>query len=160
MKKRLLSFIPYKHVIISTSLSLDEAVNLISDSISPAFNPILNPLPNSKKFQGEVSKQGFKIRVTDYYRSSLTYVVGKFIPHENSINIDMYIAPNPLFLLALPLLAVFGVCMLGNAIATRNYFQALASIFLMLFLGFGHFLETDTLDWFMGNLLEKHLEEL
>ena len=82
MKKRLLSFIPYKHVIISTSLSLDEAVNLVSDSISPAFNPILNPLPNSKKFQGEVSKQGFKIRVTDYYRSSLTYVVGKFIRHK------------------------------------------------------------------------------
>ena len=133
--KRILSFLPYKHVVISTSLSLNDVEGLFSNSISPAFDPLLNPLSNSKKFQGEVSNKGFKIRVTDYYRGSLTYVVGNFIPDANGVKIDMFVDPNPLFLIG-PLLAAIALCGLVVAIANGNYIMEFGSVVFIIFFGF------------------------
>jgi len=156
--KRILSFLPYKHVVISTSLSLDQAVELIASSISPAFSPILNPLPNAKKYQGEVSEQGFKIRVTDNYRGSLTYIKGKFISTTTGVKIDMYVDPNPIFLLS-PLIVGAAFCSLLEAIADGNFILIIGSTFFIIFFGLGHFIETESLDWFMGNLIGTYLLE-
>lgn len=156
--KRILSFIPFKHVVVPTSLTLDDAVELLSSSISPAFSPISNPLPNSKRFQGNVSEQGFRIRVTDYYRGSLTWVVGKFIPDDNGLKIDMYVRPNPIVFLS-PLFIGGAIYALLQSIKENNYFDVFWSLLAIIIFSLWHFFETDTLDWFIGNLIGLYIIE-
>ena len=157
MRKKLLSLIPYRHVTISTSLTLDEIVNLISKSISPKWDPILqSPPPNHKKFQGEVSERGFHIRPTDYYRGAMTYLAGKFISDTNGVKVEMYIEPGPGYL-ALALGSMVGFCVLLGAIAGQDYFAALVASFVLIFLSSGFYFEANNLDWFIGNLLEGHI---
>lgn len=157
MRKRLLSLLPYRHVTISTSLTLDEIVNLFSKSIAPRWNPILQAPPsNNKSFQGEVSEQGFCIRMTAYYQGPLTYLVGKFIPDMNGIKIEMYIDPG-LGCLALALGGIVGFCFLLRAIAEQSYFAVFVTSIVLIILGASFFFEVDSLDWFIANLLEQHI---
>jgi len=157
--KRILSFIPYKHVVVKTNLSLKEAEDVIGNSISPAFNPIWGSIPkNPKSFQGEISKSGFKIRVTDNYRGSLTYVVGKFISETDGLKIDMFVDPNPIFLIS-PIFACIALCVLVSSIINKDYIMGFGSAIFAIFFGLGHILETDTVDWFVGNLIGPHIIE-
>src|SRR5215203_88251 len=117
--KRILSFIPYKYVIVSTSLSLDDVVKLFASSTSPVFDPISNPLPNPQKLQGDVSKEGFRVRLTDYYRISWTSVKGYFHPTKRGIlliNICVDPGPNFLFLLLLPFMGAIAYELLKTTI--------------------------------------------
>lgn len=158
--KRILSFIPYKHVVVSTSLNLNDAMELFSSSISPMFDPILNPLSNSKNYQGEVSKNGFRIRVTNYSRGSSTYVIGKFIPAEAGVKIDMYVYPGPVFLFLL--LAVFaGVIILDflETIALSNYALITGCVIGIMLFGLLNFILIDILDWFIRNLIGRYILE-
>jgi hypothetical protein len=157
--KRILSFIPFKHVVVSTSLSLENVVELFSSSISPEFDPILNPLPNSKRFQGKVWKDGFNVRVTDYRQGSLTYVVGKFILNVNGVKIDMYVQPNPAFLIGPMFAAGLGACFLAIATTIKDYTPAVGSMIFAIIFGLGHILETDTINWFISNLIGSHIIE-
>ena len=157
MRKRLLSLLPYRHVTIPTSLTLDEIVNLFSKSISPKWNPISQaPPPNHKNFQGEVSEQGFSIRTTSYYQGPLTYLVGKFISDISGVKIEMYIGLGPGGL-ALALGGIVGFCILLGAIAGQDYFASLVISAVLIFLGSGFFFEADSVDWFIANLLEQHV---
>lgn len=157
MRKKLLSFFPYRHTTVSTSLTLDEIVNLFSKSISPKWNPILQAAPpDHKKCQGEVSEQGFHIRMTDYYRGSSTYLAGKFIPDTNGVKVEMYIDPGPTDLVY-ALGGMLGFCFLLGAIAGQNYFAALVVSSVLIILSAGFYFETDSLDWFIGNLLERYI---
>ena len=157
--KRILSFIPYKHVIVKTTLSLKDAVDIINGSISPTFNTMLGSIPpNAKKFQGEVSEKGFKIRITDPYRGSLTYVVGKFISETDGLKIEMFVDPNPIFLIG-PVFACIALFVLVVAIIHKDYILAFGSVLFAIFLGLGHIVETDTMDWFIGNIFSQYLVE-
>lgn len=158
MQKRLISFIPFKRVIVSTNLSLDEIVNLFSSSISPDWD-ILSQIPpkNHKQLLGTVSREGFSIRPTSYYRGSLTYLTGKFIPGPKGVRIEMYVI-GPLYFI-LPFSAAAALCFLLAALVQGNYDEL--SIPLGVFLGsiIGLFVEADRLDWFVGQMLEKYIVE-
>ena len=157
MRKKLLSVVPYRHTTISTSLTLDEVVELFSKSISPLWNPIFQaPPPNHTKCQGKVTADGFRIRMTDYYRGSSTYLAGKFIPDINGVKIEMHIDPG-LGCLILVFGGIVGFCALLGAIAGKDLYAALIVGSILLVLGGSFYFETDSLDWFIGNMLEKYI---
>jgi hypothetical protein len=158
MQKRLISFIPFKHVIVSTNLSLDEIVNLFSNSISPQWDVVWQTPPkNHKQLQGIVSREGFSIRPTSYYQGSLTYLAGKFIPDPKGGKIEMYIAGPLPFMLSLSVLA--GLCCFLPAISGRNYGVLLIPVVIFFGAMIGLILEADRLDWFVGQMLEKYIVE-
>jgi hypothetical protein len=158
MQKRLISFIPFKHVIVSTNLSLDEIVNLFSNSISPHWDLVSQTPPkNHKQLLGTVSREGFSIRPTDYYRGSLTYLIGKFVPDAKGVKIDMYVTGTLYFLL--PITAMAGLCLFLVKIIGQNY-DGIGWPF-GFFIGsiVGLFIEADRLDWFLGQMLGKYIVE-
>ena len=158
MQKRLISFIPFKRVIVSTNLSLDEIVNLFSNSISPHWDLMSQTPPkNHKQLLGTVSREGFSIRPTSYYQSSLTHLVGKFIPDPNGVKIEMYITGPLPFMLSLSVLA--GLCCFLPAISGRNYGVLLIPVGIFFGVMIGLILEADRLDWFVGQILKKHVIE-
>ena len=156
MKKRLISFIPFKRVAISTSLTHEQIVDLFSNSISPKWDPILGTPPkNIKKAQGAVSKVGFSIRTTDYYRGSLTYLEGKFHPDKMGTKVEVYVT-GPLYFI-LPLIGIFSLCIFVISFFTKDYMGILFGLFGIIVSSLGLFLEADALDWFLGELLEKFI---
>lgn len=158
MQKRLISFIPFKHVIVSTNLSLDEIVNLFSNSISPHWNLMSQTPPkNHKQLLGTVSREGFSIRPTDYYRGSLTYLIGKFIPGPKGIRIEMYVI-GPLYFI-LPCSAAAALCFLLAAVVRGNYDELVVPLGVFIGSIIGLFVEADRLDWFIGQMLEKYIVE-
>jgi hypothetical protein len=157
MRKRLISFIPFKHVIISTNLTLDEIVGLFSNSISPRLYIYQSLSRNMKDIQGNVSQQGFSIRLTNYHLRSpgYIYLIGKFIPHSDGIKIEAYITGS--LYLTLFLFIGAGFFLFLQAISEEDSIALFASL-VAIFSGFiGFFVEVDRLDWFIGTLLEKYI---
>lgn len=156
MKKRLISFIPFKRATISTSLTHEQIVDLFSNSISPEWNPIWGTPPkNIKKAQGVVSKAGFSIRTTDYYRGSLTYLEGKFLPDKMGTKVEVYVTGLLYFIL--PFIEIFSLCSFVASFFTKDYTATVISLFGIIASSLGLFLEADGLDWFLSELLEKFI---
>jgi len=158
--KRILSFIPFKHVIVSTSLNLDDAVDLFSSSISPMYDPIWqSPPPNNKNLQGNATKERFKVRPTSYYQGGMAYVSGKFIPSTDGLNIDMYTYPSPVVVImilsgVIVLLGSLVSAMLGGDYSAINWGFLVTIIFTIGYIG-----EVDSLDWYISNLIGNYLIE-
>jgi hypothetical protein len=156
MKKRLISFIPFKRATISTSLTHKQIVDLFSNSISPTWDPILGTPPkNIKKAQGTVSKAGFSIRTTDYYRGSLTYLEGKFHPDKMGTKVEVYVT-GPLYFI-LPFIGIFSLCIFVTSFFIKDYMGILFGLFGIIACSIGLVLEADALDWFLSELIEKYI---
>jgi len=156
MKKRLISFIPFKRATISTSLTHEQIVDLFSNSISSEWNPIWGTPPkNIIKIQGTVSKIGFSIMTTDYYRGSLTYLTGKFLPDKEGTKIEIYVSG--LLYFVLPFIGMASLCGFVASFFTKDYIVTLISLFGVFVSSIGLFLEADALNWFLGDLLEKYI---
>jgi hypothetical protein len=160
VSKRILSSIPYKHVVVSTSLSLDKAVELFSGSISPIYDPIWqSPPPNLKKLQGNATKDRFKIRPTSYYRGSAAYVSGKFIPTKDGVNIDMYAYPSPV---AFIMILSGVIVLLGSLVSAAlggDYSVIIWGLLATIIFTIGFVAEVDDLDWHISNLVGNSLLE-
>jgi hypothetical protein len=120
---RILPFVPNRPVMIETSLDHKKAIELVGNSISPVFSLLWESMPRRpQNFQGQVSESGFRIRVSDPVRGSLTWVVGTFVPAGNGLKIYLYVEPNPLFLIGLIVGLLMVLIGLVVAIITGNYF--------------------------------------
>jgi hypothetical protein len=74
-----MSFIPYEHFVIDTSLSPGEAASIVSESVEC-----------SGKFVGFVDDRGFKIyRKIWYANGSLPIIRGRFRPQERGVRVEI-----------------------------------------------------------------------
>jgi hypothetical protein len=156
MKKRLISFIPFKRATISTSLTHEQIVDLFSNSISPKWNLLLGKPPkNIKKVQGTISKEGFSIRPTSYYQGGFTYLMGKFLPDTKGTKVEVYVTGILYFIL--PFIGMISLCSFVSSFFTREYSVIFISLFGIIASITGLFLEADALDWFLSELLEQYI---
>jgi hypothetical protein len=156
MKKRLISFIPFKRTTISTSLTHEQIVDLFSNAISPQWDPVWGiPPKNIKKIQGTVSRMGFSVRATDYYRGSLTYLEGKFLPDKKGTKVEVYVTG--LLYFTLPFIGIVSLCGFIASVFANNSVGTTFGLLGIIISSIGPFLEADTLDYFLGELLEKFI---
>jgi len=166
----LLPLIPYKHISINTSLTLEEAVRLVAKSISPP-RPWFQPFgERGIAFDGAVSAQGFTVKRTVHYQNAfLPFVHGRFIPTNEGVRVNVHMTMHPL-------IAAFALVWCGGGLwelvrsirdCTRTGKEvsvriALSLAFLLLFylamlLGFG--LEARRAEQFMRSLFKSYMLE-
>jgi hypothetical protein len=158
--------IPYKHISIATSLGIDEAVTLISNSISPRGSWFQWPAKGGKEFEGKVSSEGFTInRVIRYRNSFLPIMYGRFTPTDNGVRVIIHMTMHPLVIgfsiLWCAGVASWSLVSIGSWIATGNLDQVgliplamLALFYLMTFFGFGF--EANKAERFVTRLFESN----
>jgi hypothetical protein len=141
--------IPYKHIRISTALTVEEAMRLVSSAISPLRILDNWSTPTGKEFEGSVTQQGFKIQKIIHHRNSfLPILYGKFIPTENGTKVDVYLTLDVLMIIFVCVwLAGFGgvfLWLVRNSIITGKWdndiwltLAGMAFFYLWIFLGFG-----------------------
>ena len=160
----MLNFFPYKHFSIKTSLSLENLVNIISDSISPARYSVWEiPVPNRKKFHGTVSAQGFTISIPQDMRNSFTiFMFGKFIPIQNEVKIDIRLTLHPLVMIPITfvwLIIVSGFIYYFATTGTVSNEVLIVIILSYLFIRFAFFIEASQLEQFIRTLIEDKRKE-
>ncbi|MBC7879628.1 MAG: hypothetical protein H7Y59_20860 [Anaerolineales bacterium] len=95
--------IPYKHFVINTNLSSEEARRLAADNIAP-HRSIFQAHISGKEFEGSAASDGFTInRIIRYRNSFLPVLNGKFKPHKNGTKIDIYVTLHPIILVLSPI---------------------------------------------------------
>src|SRR5687767_6291117 len=83
--------IPYKRIVIPTSLTIEKSVNLVSAAISPR-RTINTWFASTKEFEGNANEQGFKIQKVIHNRNSFLAVLhGKFISTDKGIKIEAHL---------------------------------------------------------------------
>lgn len=158
--------IPYKRFVISTSLTVEEIVNVISDAILPRHTLTTWHSSTTKVFEGKIDKQGFEIQKIIHNRNSfLPVLYGRIIPADRGSRIEIKLTLNIL-------VGVFSVIWLSamsgafvllaitktNNSASNEYlwapFAAIGLFLLMVNLGFGSYAK-ETED-FITNLFEDY----
>ena len=145
----MLPVIPYKHIRISTTLTVEEAVRLVSSAISPRRTLDNWSTPNGKDFEGSVTEQGFQIQKIIHHRNSfLPILYGKFIPTEKGTKVEVHLTLDVLMIIFVCFwLAGFGGVFLflaRNSITTGEWdgstwhiLAGIAFFYLMIFFSFG-----------------------
>ena len=158
--------IPYKHISISTSLTVDQAVSLVSSAISPRRTLSNWSASTNKEFEGLVTEQGFKIQKVIQYRNSfLPVLYGRFVPNEKGTKVDIHLTMDVLIIIfACVWLTGFGAVFLWLASSwmttgkwdndTWYVLAGIAFFYVMLFFGFG--LYAKTTEEFIINLFSSH----
>ena len=158
--------IPYKHISISTSLTVEQAVSLVSSSISPRRTRSDWFASTDKEFEGFVTAQGFRIQKIIHNKNSfLPILYGKFIPTEKGTKVNVHLTMDVLvtifacFWLAgfsgISLLLVIRSITAGKWENSVWYTLAgVAFFYLMIFLGFG--LYAKTTEEFIINLFKSY----
>ncbi len=158
--------IPYKRFVISTSLTVEEIVKIISDAILPRRTLTTWHSSTTKVFEGKIDKQGFEIQKIIHNRNSfLPVLYGQIIPADRGSRIEIKLTLNIL-------VGVFSVIWLSamsgafvllaitktNNSASNEYlwapFAAIGLFLLMLSLGFGSYAK-ETED-FITSLFEDY----
>jgi hypothetical protein len=97
------SLIPYKHLAITTNLSIKDSAILIADNISAPPTSLFRRSSGSG-FEGSVSRDGFTINRIIHYRNSFLPVLnGRFSPHKRGTKIEIYITLHPIILILSPI---------------------------------------------------------
>ncbi len=95
--------IPYKHFVINTNLSSEEAGRLAADNLAPPRS-LFQARIYGKKFEGSVASDGFTInRIIRYRNSFLPVLNGRFKPHKKGTKIDIYVTWHPIILVLSPI---------------------------------------------------------
>jgi len=141
--------IPYKRLIIHTSLTADDAARILAKVVTPRPWYYLfwnRPTPG---FEGHVSRNGFNInRAIGYRNSFLPVLHGRFRFSANGTAVDVRMVMHPtvmLFLLfwyvilAIALFEFVTDAVQGASISGRDWipFGMLVFIYLMVFFSFG-----------------------
>ena len=101
--------IPYKHISISTGLSQNRAVAVVSKAVSSTRHWKWRRPKDARPFEGSVFQEGFKISRAIYYRNSfLPMVHGKFILSDRGVIVDVHMILHP-FVIVFALLWCGGV---------------------------------------------------
>lgn len=162
-------FLPYKRIIIPTSLTIEKCVSLVSNAISP-YRTISTWFSSSnKEFEGSVNEQGFKIQKVIYNKNSFLPVLnGKFVQSEKGTKIEIRLSLDALVLVfSLFWLAgmggVFLLLLIGSISAglpNKFIWYPLAGIgifYFMILVGFrSYFKRTEE---FILNLFESYKVE-
>ncbi len=156
----MITFIPYKHFSINTTLSLEYLLNLISSSISPAkYSVWESPVSNRKKFHGTVSAQGFTISIPQDMQNSFTiFMFGRFIPTQNELKIDVRLTLHPLIMIPISLVWLIFVFGFIYHLATTGIVLdkiLLGIILSYLFMWFAFSIEASQLERFIRTLIEE-----
>jgi hypothetical protein len=158
--------IPYKHFCISTALTIEQAVSLVSSAISPRRTIDNWSASISTEFEGSVTEQGFKIQKIIHNRNSfLPVLYGKFIQTRTGTKVDVHLTLDALIMVfACVWLTGFGgvfLWLVSSSITTgkwdHNAWYLLAGFtffYLMIFFGFG--LYAKTTEEFIINLFSRH----
>src|SRR5262245_48903807 len=115
--------VPFKHISFRTSLTPEMAAQLISSSISPGrYSVWETPIPNRKRFQGEVSREGFRISIPQDVRNSfMTLMYGRFSPTGAGVRVDAYLTWHPLIIAPIVLFwIILSAAILINLINTGS----------------------------------------
>lgn len=161
-------FIPYRRISIETSLTVSEAVNLLSASLMPkrplprlAFFPFAE---SEKKFEGEVSDTGtWKIsRAIRYRNSFLPILYGVFVPTEQGVRVEVLMilhSSTIAFLLAVyGLLAAVALTQWSRFVwSVGNVLGIIGIVGFLLFMVFGGFgYEASKAERFIRQLFEPY----
>jgi hypothetical protein len=96
----MLPIIPYKRIVIPTSLTIEKSVNLVSTVISPRRTIDTWLASTNKEFEGTVNERGFKIQKVIHNRNSFLPVLhGKFFPTAKGIKIEAHLTLDTLILI-------------------------------------------------------------
>lgn len=158
--------IPYKRFVISTSLTVEEVVHMISEAILPRRTLTTWHSSTTKTFEGRVDNQGFEIQKIIHNRNSfLPVLYGRIIPTNKGSKIEVRLTLNILvgIFSVIWLLAMSGVFLLLAIIKANNSnlseylwapLAAIGLFLLVLSLGFGTY--TKETEEFITNLFESH----
>lgn len=95
--------IPYKHFVINTKLSNEEARRLVEKNIAPSRSIFQARIPG-KEFEGSTGSDGFTInRIISYRNSFLPVLNGRFKPNKLGTKIDVYVTLHPIILVFFPI---------------------------------------------------------
>lgn len=87
--------IPYKRFVISTSLTVEEIVNIISDAILPRRTLTTWHSSTTKVFEGRMDNQEFEIQKITLNRNSfLPVLYGRIIPTDKGCKIEIKLTLN------------------------------------------------------------------
>ena len=162
----MIPIIPYKHIRISTALTVEQAVSLISSAISPRRTLSNWSVSTGKEFEGSVNEQGFKIQKIIHNRNSfLPVLYGKFVPTEMGTKVDIHLTMDRLTIIFVCLwLAASGGAFLllaRGSMTTGKWdndtwytLAALTFFYLMMFFGYG--LYAKTTEEFVMNLFNSY----
>ena len=158
--------IPYKSISFNTMLTLEEAVQLVSEAIAPP-RPLFQGLRKAgKEFEGTVSNSGFTMsRAIRYRNSFLPYLYGKFVPGAQGVRVEVRMTMHPLVIafaaLWFTLIGGFLRLSIGSTLTTLKIDEGtliligmLLFFYLMVFLGFG--IEASKAERFLSDLFEFH----
>ena len=162
-------FLPYKRIVISTSLTTENCVSLISAAISP--NRTINTWfsSSSKEFEGSVNEQGFKIQKVIHNRNSFLPVLnGKFIQFEKGTKIEVRLSLDTLVLVFTSFwLAGMGgfflllvIDSISAGVPNKDMWYPLGAIgffYFMILVGFGSYAKRT--EEFITNLFENYKVE-
>lgn len=159
--------LPYRRISIDTSLTVDEAVTILSDAIMPqrSFRRLLLlPFAKSEKeFEGEVSDTGsWKIsRAIRYRNSFLPILYGIFVPTEQGVRVEVRMIMHLeviVFLLGFALIGIGLLPKLGSFVWSVENIVMLSGMillpYLMVFEGFGY--EASKAERFIRQLFEPY----
>ena len=92
--------IPFKSLTFDTSLSTDEAAQLVSEAIAPRRSWLQYWREADKEFEGSVSEGGFTVsRAIRNRNSFLPYLYGKFVPTTDGVRVVVRMTLHPLVIL-------------------------------------------------------------
>ncbi len=146
----MIPLIPYKSIVITTSLPLNDAVTVLFKAVSPKKRWYQFSLSRSGKFEGTVSREGFKIeRAINYRNSFLPILHGTFRPDVTGTRIEVTMKMHPFVLLFSvfwfgAVLSGFVLGIIGSFASDHIPFEVLigagtmlVAFYLMTILGFG-----------------------
>lgn len=140
----MIPLIPYKHVVINTSLTVDEVVSVLSREVWPRRSWLQRLYINWSGFEGKISSRGFTInRIICYRNAWLPIMHGRFHPHDNGVRVDVYMTMSP-FVIGFSVLWFGGVTLAFLAFIVDSIvsYQFNPGVFLLLgMLFFGYLLE-------------------
>ena len=158
--------IPYKSININTSLTVDEAVQLVSEAIALPRSFFQGWGKAAREFEGTVSTSGFTIsRAIRYRNSFLPILFGKFVPSAQGVRVEVRMTLHPLVIafavLWFTFVGGFLLLAIGSTLTTLKVDEGillpigmLLFFYLMVFLGFG--LEANKAERFLSSLFEFH----
>jgi hypothetical protein len=115
-----MKFLPWNHYDIQTSLNREKVVELLGSEVEPRKWPRFSFSRQHKKFEGEVTWEGFKIRRIIHYRNSfLPMIHGRFEQVRRGIDIKVRMRLHPVVIAFMCFWFGFlglGICIIGVSV--------------------------------------------
>lgn len=142
-------FLPYRHISINTSLSLEAVTNILHTAVTSETPRFLLPFKEKKPFWGTISDHTFKIQRRIIYRNSFLPILnGQLISTDHGITIQIQMLMHPLVMLFMTvwfaplvlgglMIPLFDWLSTGTFPIYTTVWEMLTFGYLMIFFGFG-----------------------